>query len=513
MFNSYDENGDGTLSKTEVLHALSRLEMPETYASEIFARADTNGDGVLDFSEFVHYVHSTEKEFRDLFSLIDVDNDGSITSSELFAALEALHLHPTGDGVRHLAETFRHEADGSITYEDFVETMCLLRPVDFRQMYGHSAAMFGTSTSEMLGDLRAALGKAQPRPLQMHGTTRRQATNASSTTSTSRWRDDALRMGLGGMSAVVAQTCCQPIETVKVRLQNEVRTSPGAAAATAADKGLQAAALKYGTFSNAFRVILREEGLFRGLYKGMAPATVRELSYSSLRFGMYVPIKSMMGKLSGTSSSTATTTAKGPEPMWSKIFAGGLAGGLGSAVSNPVDLIKARMQADSSANAPSMVAHFKSIVQMDGVKGLWRGTSTTVVRAVVLGSTKLASYDEIKSRLTSHLGLSPKGLPCIIGAAVGAGLLVSVTTAPIDFARTRFMTSESIAQRQKALGLTVTSEVYTSGFDVMQKVVKREGVMALYRGFLPQWARIAPYSIIQFMAWEQMCQMVGIDAV
>ena len=30
--------------------------MPDTYATDIFARADLNTDGVLDFDEFVRYV-------------------------------------------------------------------------------------------------------------------------------------------------------------------------------------------------------------------------------------------------------------------------------------------------------------------------------------------------------------------------------------------------------------------------------------------------------------------------
>ncbi len=432
-------------------------------------------------------MHETEKEFRELFDLIDEDGDGFINNRDLSTALDKLYLHPTGNGVDHLHHHFRHD-DSDITYEDFVRTMCLLRPVDVLEMYSHTSAMFGGSTTAMLSDLRVALGPNQPRPLKSHVARRKDVHSTMF--------DDAIRMVLGGMSAVVAQACCHPIETVKVRLQNEVKA--------AAPESGRPPKLKYGSFSNGFRVILRDEGLFRGLYKGMAPATVREFSYSSVRFGLYVPIKHVMAKLSGD-------TRKGPEPIWSKIVAGGLAGGLGSTISNPVDLIKARMQADSSPHAPSMMTHFRSVVQADGVRGLWKGTSMTVVRAVVLGSTKLTSYDEIKSRL-SHLGLSPKGMPCILGAAVGAGLLASLTTAPIDFARTRFMTSSSIVERQRALGLPVTAHVYSSGLDVMQKVVRSEGVMAFYRGFLPQWARFAPYSIIQFVAWEQLCQVMGIDA-
>ena len=509
MFDSYDENHDGTLSRQEVEHALARLELPVTYAAQIFARVDTNGDGLLDFKEFEHYVHETEEEFRKLFDLIDTDGDGSISAKELALAMEKLHLHPTGsqfhqpigvqEGVHHLVQLFKQHDSGNsgyfqtqvhsdITFEDFVTTMCLLRPVDMLEMYSHTSAMFETSTNSMLADLRVALGPLQPRPLsQPSEIAKRQASKF----------DDVLRMIMGGLSAVFAQSCVQPIETVKVRLQTEVKPAPGGANKTGHP-------LKYGTFSNGFSVILKKEGL-RGLYKGMAPAAARDLSYSSLRFGLYIPIKKMMGNLSGES--------KGPEPLWSKIVSGGLAGGIGASIANPFDFLKARMQADSSANPLSMRAHFHNIVQADGVKGLWKGTSTTVTRAVVIGATTLSSYETIKSTLSVNFGLRAKGLPCITGSAIGAGLFVTLAVAPVDFARTRFMTSANIAQRQRALGLPVTTEVYSSGFDVIQKVVRKKGPLAVYRGLLPQWGARAPYCIVQFIVWEHLCKMVGLDTV
>jgi len=69
---------------------------------------------------------------------------------------------------------------------------------------------------------------------------------------------------------------------------------------------------KYKGFVNGFRVIVVEEGVLGGLYKvprnaniphhsehsssyplsqGMAPSIGRELCYSTLRFGLYSPIK------------------------------------------------------------------------------------------------------------------------------------------------------------------------------------------------------------------------------
>ena len=72
---------------------------------------------------------------------------------------------------------------------------------------------------------------------------------------------------------------------------------------------------------------------------GMVPSALRELSYSTLRFGLYKPIKTAIG--AGTQRET---------PLWKMVVAGGLAGGVASYIANPTDLLKTRMQADLTQN-------------------------------------------------------------------------------------------------------------------------------------------------------------------
>ena len=113
----------------------------------------------------------------------------------------------------------------------------------------------------------------------------------------------------------------QPVETLKVRLQVEASGK---------------APVKYGSLTNALAVVVREEGAW-SLWKGMAPSFMRELSYSSLRFGLYKPIKTLLG--AGTPRDT---------PLWKMILAGGTAGGVASAVATPTDLLKTRMQGEAT---------------------------------------------------------------------------------------------------------------------------------------------------------------------
>ena len=68
-------------------------------------------------------------------------------------------------------------------------------------------------------------------------------------------------------------------------------------------------------------------------YKGIGAAWGREASYASLKLGLYEPMK----KLTGADQKGAGFV--------SKFAAGALAGGIGSMVGNPFDVLKTRMMA------------------------------------------------------------------------------------------------------------------------------------------------------------------------
>ena len=59
---------------------------------------------------------------------------------------------------------------------------------------------------------------------------------------------------------------------------------------------------------------------------------MREASYSTLRIGLYEPIKRMMGGEDGS--------------VWKKFTSAAISGAIGSAIANPCDVIKTRAQAE-----------------------------------------------------------------------------------------------------------------------------------------------------------------------
>eukprot|EP00802_Teleaulax_amphioxeia_P007569 Tamp_07576.p1 GENE.Tamp_07576~~Tamp_07576.p1 ORF type:complete len:489 (+),score=98.94 Tamp_07576:173-1468(+) len=429
---------------------------------------DADSDGRVTREELKQFVSFKMQRLRAAFGTVDRDSDGFITAHEVQAVLEAAHLKATVEDTETLLRVMQAGAqDSKVSFPQFLATFALLEPLDLLAMFDKDAHLFELGSA---GDLAGVLKGRQLTRRQTQALEKKAATNDNL----------ALRLFAAGIAATLAQTACQPIETVKVRLQNEAN--------------LAAAKKRYGSFTNGGLVIAREEGML-ALWKGMAPSAVREMSYSSIRFGLYAPIKKI---LIGEGSPAEV-------PLWKKIVAGGLAGGLGSAIANPTDLVKIRMQADSNVVPKRMLVHCADIYRGGGVAGFWMGTSTTVARAVVLGATKLATYDEAKLLGKKYLGL--QGLPLQTVAGALAGFAYVCTSAPVDFTRTRLMTARQMAQQ------TGVAVEYSGPMDVFFKTIRTEGPRALYKGFFPQWARATPYSVIQFLAWEQMAKAFKVSTV
>ena len=224
------------------------------------------------------------------------------------------------------------------------------------------------------------------------------------------------------------------------------------------------------------------------LSQGMNAAALREMSYSSLRFGLYEPFKRLLGEEDASKTE-----------LWKKFASGALAGIVGSALANPTDVLKVRMQAAEGPRR-SMGQHIKEVLADGGPAAFYRGVSATIIRAAILNATKLAAYDETKYMLKRNK-IMEEGMGLHFVASMFAGVMVAATTSPVDLLRTRIMNQPKGVVH------------YNGMLDCLQKVVKAEGIMVLYKGFTPQWMRFGPFTVIQFMIWEKMRVMAGMKGI
>ncbi|KAL6080591.1 Mitochondrial carrier [Balamuthia mandrillaris] len=294
-----------------------------------------------------------------------------------------------------------------------------------------------------------------------------------------------LKFVLGGSSCSAAACVTNPVDVVKTRLQLQGEL--------VRKQQLNAEHIKYKGFLRGGLQVWKEEGL-RGLYKGLTASVLREASYSTIRrMGGYDVMKELLG-------------AHDPKtvPLWKKIAAGGTSGAVGAAIANPTDLVKVRFQAEGANTKPRYRNVFQAFVHIwrheQGLKGLYKGVGPTTKRAALLTAAQLASYDHSK-HFFLNMGLMEDGPMAHFSASMVAGLMAAIVTSPVDVVKTRIMNQSA------------GSNLYSSSWDCVMKTIKAEGLMGLYKGFIPNWMRIGPHTIVTFLVYEQLRRLCGLRPV
>jgi len=238
-----------------------------------------------------------------------------------------------------------------------------------------------------------------------------------------------------GAAAVFTVTFIHPIDVVKTRIQ--------VASANGQSTGIG------GVIGDA----MKNEGA-GAFYKGIGPAWLREASYTSLRLGLYEPVKLLVG---------ASNPGAG---FLRKFLAGAIAGAIGSCAGNPFDVLKTKMMADKDSEGKGLGEYAAEINKAEGFMGFYKGFNTNVIRAMVLNATKMACYDSVKSYLVAAFAL--EGLLLQFCAAFTAGFFLTCTVSPFDKCRTLLMNQDSNNKEFNGLG------------GAFMSILKKEGPLGFY---------------------------------
>ncbi|CAF1860690.1 hypothetical protein Bca4012_032933 [Brassica carinata] len=300
----------------------------------------------------------------------------------------------------------------------------------------------------------------------------------------------------GGIASIVAGCSTHPLDLIKVRMQLQgesapVQTNlrPALAFQTSSSSAVHAPPPppRVGIIGIGSRII-RQEGT-RALFSGVSATVLRQTLYSTTRMGLYDILKTKW-----TDPETKSI------PLTRKLAAGFIAGGIGAAVGNPADVAMVRMQADGRLplvdrrNYKSVLDAIAQMVRGEGVTSLWRGSSMTINRAMLVTASQLATYDSVKETILEK-GLMRDGLGTHVTSSFAAGFVASVASNPVDVIKTRVMNMKVVAG---------TAPPYKGAVDCALKTVRAEGIMALYKGFWPTVSRQAPFTVILFVTLEQV---------
>lgn len=278
-----------------------------------------------------------------------------------------------------------------------------------------------------------------------------------------------LQFVFGGLSGMGATLIVQPFDLLKNRMQ------------LLGKQGISA------SFPGTVKAVVRNEGFF-ALYNGLSAGLLRQAVYTTTRLGVY---NSLFERSKGPDGK--------PPGFAMKTIIGMSAGAFAATVGNPTELALVRMSADGAAPAAERRGYtnvFNAIARIareEGVATLWRGCAPTVVRAMVVNAVQLATYSQFKEAIL-RAGWQEEGIGLHFSASMLSGLATTIASMPVDIIKTRL-------QNMKVINGVPE---YTGMADIVGRIVRQEGVLALWRGFIPYYSRLGPHTVLTFIFMEQL---------
>uniref|UniRef100_A0A667XF75 Solute carrier family 25 member 24 n=1 Tax=Myripristis murdjan TaxID=586833 RepID=A0A667XF75_9TELE len=174
---------------------------------------------------------------------------------------------------------------------------------------------------------------------------------------------------------------------------------------------------------------------------------------------------------------------------WKQLTAGAMAGAVSRTGTAPLDRMKVFMQVHSSkSNKISLVGGFKQMLKEGGPTSLWRGNGINVLKIAPETAIKFMAYEQYKKLLASDAGKIEIHERFMAGSLAGATAQTAIY--PMEVLKTR-------------LTLRKTGQ-YSGMYDCAKKILKREGVKAFYKGYIPNMLGIIPYAGIDLTVYESL---------
>lgn len=270
------------------------------------------------------------------------------------------------------------------------------------------------------------------------------------------------RWYLGGFAGSGAVCFTHPLDLLKVHLQTQQQ----------ANKGL----LKLGV------EVVKNDGIM-GLYNGISASICRQMTYSTVRFGMYEVLCSKL--LEGRNDAL---------PFYQKLSVGCISGFIGGIAGNPADMVNVRMQNDMKLpkelrrNYKHAFDGIYRVAVEDGFRTLFAGVTMTATRGLLMTVGQVACYDQSKQMLIAT-GYFADTIPTHLTASVIAGTVATIITQPFDVMKTRLMNAKP--------------GEYDTVIACARELAK-SGPMGFYKGFVPAWVRLGPQTILTWLILEQL---------
>jgi solute carrier family 25 thiamine pyrophosphate transporter 19 len=170
-----------------------------------------------------------------------------------------------------------------------------------------------------------------------------------------------------------------------------------------------------------------------------------------------------------------------------------MAGLLSRFVVSPIDVVKIRLQLDTSrvqlGGQPLVWKTAKQILANEGVTAFWNGNVPAELMYVFYGATQFSAYKVANDVCRREMPNAPEQARLFVSGAA-AGCFATLASYPLDLLRTRLAADPNRPLR-KRLGAT------------MSRILAQEGYKGFYRGLKPAIVSIVPSMGVFFVTYEE----------
>lgn len=246
----------------------------------------------------------------------------------------------------------------------------------------------------------------------------------------------------------------------------------------------------------------------RALFKGLGPNLTGVVPASAIKFYVYGNTKRILNE------HFYPHLTLDESPVSVHLSAAAIAGVATGTATNPIWLVKTRLQLDKSnaSHIPGRGRQYKNswdcikqTVRHEGIAGLYRGLSASYL-GVTESTLQWVLYEQMKKILArrEHIRQSQPGYKNsfiedteVVGgrllAAGAAKLCAALVTYPHEVVRTRMRQAPTVSGEG---GKAVMK--YTGLVQCFKLVWKEEGMVGLYGGMTPHLLRVVPNAAIMF---------------
>uniref|UniRef100_A0A3B1J2A6 Solute carrier family 25 member 12 n=2 Tax=Astyanax mexicanus TaxID=7994 RepID=A0A3B1J2A6_ASTMX len=284
--------------------------------------------------------------------------------------------------------------------------------------------------------------------------------------------ESAYRFTLGSIAGATGATAVYPIDLVKTRMQNQRST------------GSFVGELMYKNSFDCAKKVLRYEG-FIGFYRGLLPQLIGVAPEKAIKLTVNDFVRDKF------------TDKDDTIPLAAEILAGGCAGGSQVIFTNPLEIVKIRLQvAGEIATGPRVSA--LTVVRDLGFLGLYKGAKACFLRDIPFSAIYFPVYAHAKIQLTDEEGRL--GALQLLTAGAIAGVPAASLVTPADVIKTRLQVAARAGQT-----------TYSGVIDCFRKILREEGFSAFWKGAGARVCRSSPQFGVTLVTYELLQRWFYVD--